>query len=191
MGFHIPNNRIGIGLNKLGIKFSTVPYSSTNPASINNSAIVYTNSIIIDSTNWIKISGSFIADSAYKYLIIGNFFTDSACTISILDSMAIYSYYYIDQITLSTDSALVYSTSELNKKVSIYIHPNPAYDEIEISGDKIESLYITNLLGELIYKNTNINIWPLKVNLSFLGKGVYFLNSLKSNLLFSNKIIIY
>ncbi len=191
MGFNTISSRMGIASNNLGIKLSTVPFSSIDSAPIDNNASIYSNSIILDSTNWIKISGSFIADSAYDYLIIGNFFTDSASTISILDSTAIYSYYFIDQVTLSTDSALVNQISERNKSTTIYTSPNPASDEIEISGEKIESFFITNLLGEVVYQNTNIKNWPFKINITSLRKGVYFLNSFKSNLTYCNKIIIY
>lgn len=109
--------------------YTTVPFSSFDSAPIDNNVSIYSNSIVLDSTNWIKISGSFIADSAYDYLIIGNFFTDSALT-------AIYSYYYLDQVTLSTDSALVNQISNEIHNEHIIISPNPASDEIEISGKK-------------------------------------------------------
>jgi hypothetical protein len=66
-----------IASNKMGVKFSTVPYSYSNPAPINNFAHYYCNNIITDTVKWTRINGSFIADSAYNYIIIGNFFADS------------------------------------------------------------------------------------------------------------------
>lgn len=191
MGFNTISSRMGIASNNLGIKLSTVPFSSFDSAPIDNNVSIYSNSIVLDSTNWIKISGSFIADSAYDYLIIGNFFTDSASTISILDSTAIYSYYYLDQVTLSTDSALVNQISNEIHNEHIIISPNPASDEIEISGEKIESFYLSNLFGEIVYQRTNIKNWPIRINVTNLRKGVYFLNSFNSNLSYCNKIIIY
>ena len=171
---------------------STVPYSTFNPTPIDNIANINSNSIILDSTNWVKISGSFVADSAYNYLIIGNFFTDSASAISIIDSSAIYSYYYIDQVTLSTDSALVNNTSEPKTDNSIFtISPNPSPGQFIISGDPIESFFISNILGEIIYENTNKNNLPINIDISNLGKGVYFLKSHHSNLILSSKIIVY
>ena len=63
--------------NKVGAKFSTIPYSASNPAPVNNFAHVYTNTIIGDTTNWTTIKGFFMADSSYQFIMIGNFFDDA------------------------------------------------------------------------------------------------------------------
>ena len=55
-----------IPCNKIGIKFSTVPFSASAPPPINNFAHVFTDSIISDTMNWITIQGSFIADSVFE-----------------------------------------------------------------------------------------------------------------------------
>jgi hypothetical protein len=66
-----------IACDKLGINFYTVPFDSCCPPPLLNTSKLYTDSILTDTLNWIKISGSFIADSAYQYLSISNFFNDN------------------------------------------------------------------------------------------------------------------
>ena len=67
-------NLLDCASNKIGALFSTVPYSLANPAPINNFSHVYSASVIVDSINWVTISGSFVADSAYQYIHLGCFF---------------------------------------------------------------------------------------------------------------------
>ncbi|MDT8411520.1 MAG: hypothetical protein RQ875_03575 [Vicingaceae bacterium] len=59
--------------NNIGLKFSTVLYSTSNPAPINNFAHLRSMNIITDTANWILITGSFIVDSTYNYVMLGNF----------------------------------------------------------------------------------------------------------------------
>lgn len=87
--------------NKTGIKFFT-----TQPDSIllNNTAHFFTNTIITDTAGWTTVTGSFIADSAYNYAVIGNFFSDANTDIIDNNCNSPVSYYYIDDICVSTDS---------------------------------------------------------------------------------------
>ena len=64
------------GSNNLGFRFFMNSYSASDPNPIDNFAHINETSIIIDTINWIRISGTFIADSAYQYIAIGNFFDD-------------------------------------------------------------------------------------------------------------------
>jgi len=97
------------GSNKIGALFTTLQYTNlSNPAPIVNYAQVYTNDIITDTANWTTVSGTFVADSAYNYVMIGNFFDNSQTDIHILGSQlnSLYSYYYIDDVCVSTDASL-------------------------------------------------------------------------------------
>ena len=121
-------NQAVIASNKIGVKFSTIPYSDTNPAPINNTAHFYTDSIITDTAKWTKISGSFIADSAYSYIIIGNFFDDSNTdTITYSIGSIDVAYYYLDDICVSTDSLYcenwlgIKEQSANNNKITIIV----------------------------------------------------------------------
>ena len=97
--------------NKTGIKFfKALP----NSISLSNSAQIYTNSIITDTSNWTKISGSFVADSSYKYIVIGNFFSDANTDIIDHNCGVPVSYYYIDDICVSVDSLTCISILPVN-----------------------------------------------------------------------------
>lgn len=191
LAYNIITSRMGIASNNLGIKMSTIPFTVSLPAPIDNSAQVYSNSIISDSTNWTKVSGSFIADSAYEYLMIGNFFTDSATTISVLDSNAIYSYYYVDQVVLSTDSLFANHLLETKNDLIPIISPNPSCNFVDISGKKLEEILIRDVIGKIVFRDNNILDWPYRIDVSNFRKGVYFLTSITENLSFCTRIIIY
>ena len=89
--------------NKMGVLFSMT--SSTN-LPIPNFAHVYTDSIISDTTTWFTISGSFVADTNYQYVVVGNFFGDGLTSSYLINPSGSYdhSYYYIDDVCVSTDS---------------------------------------------------------------------------------------
>jgi hypothetical protein len=174
-------NQITIASNKIGVKFSTVPYSYSNPAPINNFAHFYSNDIITDTINWTMIRGSFIADSAYSYIIIGNFFTDSL-TDTILLSPGIAAYYYIDDVCLSTDSLycadwLGVNENSANNKEAISIYPNPATEFITLESERLMNgkLYIINNLG-LVVKEEEVKQTNEKtLSIRNLPAGLYLL----------------
>lgn len=102
--------------NKLGIKFFTQDLTNGNgytfilnlpPPFVNNSSSVYTNDIITDSIGWQSIRGSFIADSTYSTFLIGNFFEIGNVDTLMFSSAypTCLSYYYIDDVCISADSA--------------------------------------------------------------------------------------
>ncbi len=95
----------GSASDKLGILFSTINYNDTMPPPINNFAHIYTEFIISDTLEWTTISGVFIADSAYQYISIGTFFDDANIdTIVFNPNKDGTTYYFIDDICVSTDS---------------------------------------------------------------------------------------
>jgi hypothetical protein len=125
-----------IASDKIGITFSTVPYSYSDPAPINNTAHFYSNNIITDTLNWTIIRGSFVADSeAYAYLIIGNFFNDIYT-----DTVHLYpnngdAYYYIDDICVSTDSLFCENwlgVQEQSEDNNLTIYPNPCTTQLTV-----------------------------------------------------------
>jgi len=171
---------VNIAANKIGMRFSTVPYSEGSPVPIDNHAQIYTDSIITDTINWVKISGSFIADSAYRYLSIGNFFKDSLTSYIPFDSVSNEAYYFIDDICISTDSVTCNGVGENINEISnssIRIFPNPARDWIEIRGSEIQSLVLYDVLGMVIYASTPEISSPFQINTSSFSRGVYFLQA--------------
>ncbi len=133
---HIPNN--AIACNKFGMKLSTVPYDSTQSLLlVNNFAHIFSDSIISDSVQWFNLKGSFIADSNYHYLILGNFFDDMQTDTISLNTTPDASYYYVDDVCLSVDSAFCDNWTSLNNEIihsanQINIFPVPTLNKVNI-----------------------------------------------------------
>lgn len=172
-----------VAANKIGLRLCTKPSDSLNHCAINNFANLYTNTILNDTVNWIKLSGSFIADSAYKYVAIGNFFDDAHTDTSSFAGASFGGegpYYYIDDICVSTDS--IYNQTwtgieTLNNKQSnqVKIYPNPSVDGYFFSTVNINKTNATvyNVLGSIVKQAEFINGNTL--NLSDLENGVYII----------------
>ncbi len=161
-------------VNKLGARFTTVPYTYSIPIPVDNFAQIYTDSIISDTVNWVKISGSFIADSAYRFVSFGNFFTDSATTHISLDTLSSYAYYFIDDIIVSPDSLYnnenMYSTSSQFAK----LYPNPAHNIITIEGTALKSYTIIDMLGRKYKEAEFADASQNSIYVGDLPKGMYF-----------------
>jgi hypothetical protein len=187
------NSKNTIAINKMGVKFSTIPYSESNPAPIDNFAHFYTNTIINDTVNWVKISGSFVADSAYNYIIIGNFFNDSLTDTLNLETVNENesAYYFIDDICVSTDSLYcenwlgIDKNNDKNEEISIY--PNPATELITLQSEQVMNgkISIFNNLG-LEVKEENIKQEHEKtIDIRTLPAGLYLLRYKEQTLRFS------
>jgi hypothetical protein len=198
----LDNNWGQCATDKLGAKFSTTPFSFSNPTPINNSAHIYTSTIMTDTLNWTNVSGSFIADSAYDYIMVGNFFDDfNTDTTQIWGYQYCTSYYFIENVCVSTDSltcnpdkgALIH---EYDNNLSIKIFPNPASEYIIIESSvaiKANEIKLYNLYSHLIefsYQILDNSKCLLKFN--NLLYGIYVLsitNDHKKHL--TRKIIIH
>lgn len=175
------NTKQFIPCDKIGVKFSKVPFSTVTPTPINNVSHVYTNSIISDTLNWTTIKGVFFADSAYKYIMVGNFF-DDANTDTIYRASGVYSYFFVDDICVSTDSMTCYTSTGFNfleDKKNITVFPNPisSFVSIEWKTDSENILTLYNSIGENILKKSFTNF--LEIDVSLFPNGIYFL-SIKS-----------
>ena len=162
-------------INKLGARFTTTPYSYWNPVPIDNYAQIYTDSIISDTVNWVKISGSFIADSAYRFVSFGNFFTDSATTHISLDTLSSYAYYFIDDIIVSVDSLFNGFNDYLSSFSLLKIFPNPARDWIAIERSDLISYKIFDIFGRIYIEDVFAPTSLKSVYTGNLSKGIYFI----------------
>jgi hypothetical protein len=98
--------------NLLGLKFTNRNLiNSINaqiiipPPFIDNMSHVNTSVIISDTLGWSTIQGSFIADSAYNYFLLGCFYDNSQIDTILRPSFNFCkSYYYLDDVCISTDS---------------------------------------------------------------------------------------
>ena len=189
-------NYNNLATNKIGVRFSTISYPNfwTEPIPINDTAHVYTNTIITDTVNWVKISGTFIADSAYNYIAIGNFFTDSLTSRIQLDSIASFAYYYVDDICVSTDSNYCDSISGITNidfKNPMKIFPNPLQSELNIESIGFTDIEIYDDIGKLVFEKKFIDaIYRTKIQLPNLCKGLYVVK-IKTLMSYYTKKIIH
>jgi hypothetical protein len=176
---HANNNPYScFGINKIGVLFSTIQYSTSAPPPINNFAHLYDTTIVTDSINWTKISGSFIADSMYQYINLGNFFDDSNTdTANVCGISNGGSYYYIDDLCVSSDSLTCQTVGigELSDQ-ELTFFPNPFIQSITLTLDNnmpIEEFYMYNSIGESVYSLRNIKMNSVKIHFPVLQAGFY------------------
>lgn len=184
------------GTDKIGAKFSTIPFSFSTPVPINNSAQVYASTIITDTLNWTKIRGSFIADSTYGYIMLGNFFYDiNTDTSQITGNPFCTTYYFIDNVCVSTDSlyaATWTSTNEIQYDCDFAIFPNPVSNGVCYikTTEEIISIEIYDLLGKKIDVKTSYNVNLCEINFDNNALGFFFIKTNTNKKQYTNKILI-
>ena len=188
---------ITIGINKMGVKFSTIQYSFTNSAPINNAAHFYTDSIITDTAKWTKISSSFIADSAYSYIIIGNFFDDANTdTLNLATTNNNYAYYYIEDVCVSIDSLycenwLGVKEQNVNKE-EITIYPNPCKNELNVKYNNVPNEQITisiiNIFGKVVMQ-AKTQESEYTFNTGKLAKGLYLVKVETGGIILQQRVV--
>lgn len=186
-------NFVNCWSNKLGVKFTSYYYTGTDGDTtlIDNLAHIYSDSMLCDTSNWVKISGSFVADSSYEYFVIGNFFDDSNTDTLYCPS---YSYAFIDQICISTDSSFCNANIGIDPSTEewLYVYPNPSVDNVIVSYGNTHSytviISIYDIYGQLL-KNVQ-HYSGASVDLSEFKSGIYFLSIKINNNYVTKRIII-
>lgn len=97
-----------------GLKSLNVPFHIRSPK----------NQVLNDSINWVEVSGKYTASGGEAYLYIGNFFstTDTAKfeqthPLTPNPTQIIYSYYYIDDVSVQLDTHCDTVTTATNSKI--------------------------------------------------------------------------
>ena len=185
--------------NHIGAMFSTVPYSWSNPAPVTNNPPIHNDSLITDTVGWTTIFGSFIADSAYQYIIIGNFYDDLNTDTLIIDgsNYCYLSYYYLDNVCVSTDSVFAATWSSINdddEEIAnlIKIFPNPAIDDITIQSTGLNEPFeitIYSSLGQELYHSKNIKDKHIKISIKQFDSSLLLISiRTKNNHIILNEI---
>ncbi|MBA3649334.1 MAG: T9SS type A sorting domain-containing protein [Chitinophagales bacterium] len=165
-------------INQIGVCFSKFPIASDNlfylpyvPQIENNQS-----NFLKSETDWMKISGSFIAQGGEQYITIGNFRNDAMTdTMAVKDSFWVdYSYYYIDDVSVTIDSTVT-AINPISKP-DLKIYPNPATDQLHIEALNIHNAAITilNLFGQVVLQQEFSD--NASIHISFLPKGMYLVN---------------
>ena len=165
---------------RMGLMLFTVAYDSASPPPINNAPHLSTFSIISDSINWVHISGSFIADSAYQYICIGSFHDDSNTDTLILDNdnYCWNSYYYVDDVCVSTDSLACIQAVGIHQRrlqTDFRIYPNPTTGTFTVQGT-VTAIQVYDLLGNLVLRTNKRQIdmgsYPSGIYMVRVGEAV-------------------
>lgn len=171
-------------IDKLGIRFTTVNHDSAHGPSINNICNIVSSSFVTDTSGWTKISGSFIADSSYQYLLIGNFFDDlNTNKIRYGGTPDSNSYYFVDDMCISTDSLYSYQWTgidDISHLIITSIYPNPFINNINIDNSNAGQIINVNIydeMGGIVYSKHFESALPIYTlnQLDFLKSGVYFI----------------
>ena len=166
--------------NNFGFRFFMNSYSPFNPCPIDNFSHIHETSIITDSVNWTKISGSFIADSSYQYIAMGNFYDDQHTdTINILDSDTLFIngvYYFVDNICVSEDSLdcqLIDRVDNYKLNINVKVYPTPFNDKLTFENESDESLEI--VIYDFLFRKILDQRFSHDVSLNTLlfEKGIY------------------
>ncbi len=188
-------NNYGCGAtSKLGMRFTTYPYSLVDTPSINNYAQIFEDSIITDTLNWILLAWDYIPDSAYTHVYIGNFFDQAHTdTISIANNQpslypSMNAYYYIDSVNIiCTNCSSGIEPIQRHEILLQYdIDNNSVY--INYNTGRFGKLSIINSVGQTIEKFDIIN--EQKVNLSNLKDGLYIALYQSEKVTLTKKIIV-
>jgi hypothetical protein len=126
-------------VNNIGIQFVT---SWNGSFGQNNTAHVYTTSVVSDKTNWTTISGTFVPSVAYNALMVGNFFLDANCTVNFVGSstdIGYNAYYFVDDVYVST-TPVALPVSWTN--TSVDVNGKVARLQWQFDGDEISSYLI-------------------------------------------------
>jgi hypothetical protein len=159
------------GQNKMGVKFSTISYNISSPPTQNNFAHVYSSAVISDTSNWTQVFGSFVSDSTYTNVMLGNFFDNATTTINDIQPANNSSYYFIDDICVSTDS--LYASNYIYTEVpeiqssKIFIYPNPSSEFIKIYSEKFKDAFLVkiyNTLGQEVFSVSSNNNEPIDIS---------------------------
>jgi hypothetical protein len=176
-------------INSLGAKFSSTKFTMSSQCRIDNSSHIKAKINISDTLKWTKIFGSFTADSAYKYLMIGNFYDNwlsGVITYTQGTSPSIESYYFIDNVIVSTDSTYASSFVGIDQNVldikESKFYPNPFYNTFKIESDKGFKRYeIFNLSGEVLKQDFLMDNQFNEVELTGIEPGFYYIELINEN----------
>jgi hypothetical protein len=185
VSFYVSLNYPNCYTNKVGVLFTNTFWGDTNgyynlmgypSALIKNFSHVYTDMLITDTSAWTKVSGSFVADSAYKYFMIGNFFEDSHIDSVLLEGTGCTSYYYVDDVCVSTDSLACGFSVGINElqKTGVTLFPNPFSNQLtfKLADNEPTTVSLYDFLGQQILQHTFTN--STTINTAQMQSGIYF-----------------
>ena len=153
------------------------------PTSDNSSYLLTGNTILNDNGD-LFITGMFEGDITFGDITLHGFNNRSnAFMAKYHDSTFVHTY-------VGDTSSLLREISLEGKGITVY--PNPTKGDVYITtqGEKINSLSLYNINGQLLLKNENLKTTSEKINLSAFSKGVYVIKIITNKNVYSKKIIV-
>jgi hypothetical protein len=179
MYLSLADNESQYGSDAIGALFNMYPITRNDKLRFTQTpqALNQAGNFIINKNGWVQIAMSFIADSAYNYITIGNFFDDANTNyVPVNGGFHPRTYFYIDDVCLSTDSAFCMSTvgiNEIKTNEGINLFPCPFSDKINITTNKNESaeFVLYDVTGRKTLQQLFTN--ATSINTAQLAKGIY------------------
>lgn len=169
-------------IKNIGVRFTNTQYSENSPHPVDDTCHVCSSQIIMDTLNWIEVSGTFTPDQQYNYIVIGNFFTDSNT-----DTMMLFpplacgpgSAYYVDEICVSTEFEDCNGLKPTCRLPNVFTPNNDAindvFEPILFENITISELVIFNRWGNIVYQtNENDVLWNGEYKGKPCSEGTYF-----------------
>ena len=128
--------------NGIGMRLTTQPFEwplAYHP----NTAQLYLDEVLNDTTDWTTLSTIFIPDSAYSFVTVGNFFEDSFSDPTLLDTLGGTSiaYFFIDRVCITTDPA-----GCLNYSGEIEFESVPEWSVASVFTNKLDVMFRKSLM---------------------------------------------
>lgn len=120
---------------------------------------------LIDTLNWVEVSGSFIATGGENFITIGNF-KDTSLTHG-------HGYFYIDDVVVTTDSLFTIGINENTQNPNLLVFPNPFENKINITvkGNELLEVSLYDVTSRKIFNQSFAN--STTINTEQLAKGIY------------------
>jgi OOP family OmpA-OmpF porin len=150
---------------------------------------------LIDTVNWMMVSDTFVASGGELYMVIGVFAQDSQLVVDTIRPNLfgnIFSYYYIDDVSVTDLGYVGIESQTLSNNISLF--PNPSDGTFQLKGNFPENsqLHIYNLLGEEIIQPISLpqGNQAVPVELS-LAEGIYIYRIISGkDMLHEEKLVI-
>ena len=159
------------GTNHLGAAFSVNPLEQPSIHVVDYVPQVDNANVLYDH-DWILFSDTIIATEAWTDLTIGNFYNDSETDYFTFGNGLNGAHYFIDDVTVKKCSPISLPANALVEQ-SLNIFPNPAFDNVTITGfTKNASLQIHNAFGQIMKSGSTI-FHQAVFDISDLPSGIY------------------
>jgi hypothetical protein len=134
--------------------------------------------MLSDTINWTRVSGSFVANGGELYMTLGNFRDESHTVKEYLGgtgSLNLEAYYYIDDVYVATTPAI--GINEIKKfEINPQLYPNPSDGNLTLEYDSNEfgELIIYSMTGKVVKTLVLTNgIKTLAIDVQDLQAGMY------------------